>query len=78
MKPNGNKRNLLVTTEKSVSINIDGSNKTNKKEQKLLGIKFDSSLSFKGHITNFCKKTNHELHALARTANYMDFPERKV
>ena len=27
-------------------INIHGSNMTNKKEQKLLGIKFDSSLSF--------------------------------
>ena len=37
MKPNGDKCHL-VTTEKSVSINIDGSNVTNKKEQKLLGI----------------------------------------
>ena len=33
MKPNGDKCHLLVTTEKSVSINIDGSNLTNKKEQ---------------------------------------------
>ena len=56
MKPNGNKCNLLVTTEKSVSINIDGSNKTNKKEQKLLGIKFDLSLSFEGHIKISVKK----------------------
>ena len=54
MKPNGDKCHLLVTTEKSVSINIDGSNVTNKKEQKLLGIKFDSSLSFEGHITSPC------------------------
>ena len=38
MKPNGDKRHLLVTTEKSVSINIDGSNVTNKKEKKLLNI----------------------------------------
>ena len=56
MKPNGDKCHLLVTTEKSVSVNIDGSNVTNKKEQKLLGIKFDSSLSFECHITNLCKK----------------------
>ena len=47
IKPNGDKCHLLVTTEKSVSINIDGSNIENKKEQKLLGIKFDSSLSIK-------------------------------
>ena len=35
MKPNGGKCHLLATTEKSVSINIDGSNVTNKKEQKV-------------------------------------------
>ena len=56
MKPTGDKCHLFVTTEKSVSINIDGSNVENKKEQKLLSIKFDSSLSFKGHITSLCKK----------------------
>ena len=36
MKPNGDKCHLLVTTEKSVSVNIDRSSVTNKKEQKLL------------------------------------------
>ena len=56
MKPNGDMCHILVTTEKSVSISIDGSNVINKKEQKLLGIKFDSSLSFECHITNLCKK----------------------
>ena len=69
---------LLVTTEKSVSINIDGSNVTNKKEQKLIGIKFGSSGSFKGHVTNLCKKASQKLHALAKIANYMDLPKRKV
>ena len=48
MKVNGDKYHLLVTTEKSVSINTDGSNVANKKEQKLLGIKFDSFISTKG------------------------------
>ena len=55
MKPNGNKCHILVTSEKSVSINIDGSNVKNKKKRKLIGIKFDSSLSFKGHIISLCK-----------------------
>ena len=58
MKPNGDKFHFLVTTEKSVNINIDGSNVINKKEQKLLGIKFDSSLSFEGHIRSLCKKAS--------------------
>ena len=78
IKPNGDKFHLLVTTEKSVSINIDGGNVTNKKEQKLLGIKFDSSLSFEGHITSLCKKTCQKLHALAIIANCTDLPKRKV
>ena len=78
MKPNGDECHLLVTIEKSVSINIGGSNVRNKKEQKLLGIKFDSSLSLKGHITNLCKKASQKLHAPARIANYMDLPKRKV
>ena len=78
MKPNGDKCHLLVTTEKSVSINIDRSNVTNKKEQKLLRIKFDSSLSFEGHITNLCKKASQKLHTLARIVHYMDLPKRMV
>ena len=57
MKRNGDKCHLLVTTEKSVSTNIDGSNVTSKKEQKLLGIKLDSFLFFEDHITDICKNS---------------------
>ena len=78
IKPNGDKRHFLVTTEKSLSINTDRSNVTSKKGQKLLGIKFDYSLSFEGHITSLCKKASQKLHALARIVNYMDLPKRKV
>ena len=78
MKSNGDKCHLLVTTEESVSINIDGSNVKNKKKQKLLAIKFDSSLSFEGNITSLCKKASQKQHALARIVNYMDLPKRKV
>ena len=78
MKPNGDKCYLMVRTEKSVSINIDGSNVTNKKEQELLGKMFDSSLSFEGHIKNLRKKASQKLHALARIVNYIDLSKRKV
>ena len=54
MKPNGGKCHLLVTTEKSVNVE-------KKKEQKLLGIKFDSSLSFEGHIASLCIKFSQKL-----------------
>ena len=76
MKPNGDKCHFLVTTEKSVSINIDGSNVANRKEKKLLGIKFGSSLSFEGHIINLCKKDSQKLHALVRIVNYMNLPKK--
>ena len=76
MKPIDGKCHLLVITEKSVSINIDGNNVKNKEEQKLLGINFDSSLSFEGHITSLCKKPSQKLHAQARIVNYTDLPKR--
>ena len=78
MKPNVDKCHLLGTTEKSVSINIDGSSVTNEKEQKLLGIKFNSPLFFEGHITSVREKASQKLHALARIVNYIDLPKRKV
>ena len=78
MKPNVDKCHLLGTTEKSVSINIDGSSVTNEKEQKLLGIKFNSPLFFEGHITSVREKASQKLHALARIINYIDLPKRKV
>ena len=37
-KPNRYKCHVLVTTEKSISVYIDGNNVNNKKEQKLIGV----------------------------------------
>ena len=71
MKPNNDKCHPLVTTEKSFNINIKGSNVKIKNEQKLDGIKFDSSLPFGGHIKSLCKKASRKLHPLARIVNYM-------
>ena len=64
-------KNELVSTMKEAMLK-------NKKEQNLLGIKLDSSLSFEGLITSLCKKTSQKLHALGRIVNYMDPPKRKV
>ena len=61
MKPDGDRCHFLVTTEKSISINIDENKVKNKNEQKLIGIKFDSSLSFEGQITSLCKKASQKL-----------------
>ena len=42
------------------------------------GIKFDSSLSLGGHITNLSKKASQKLHAIAGIVNSMNLPKRKV
>ena len=58
MKPNVDKCPLLVTIEKSVSADIYRSNVKNKKEQMLLGLRFDSSLSFEDHITRITSQVS--------------------
>ena len=67
---------MSVTTEKSVSINIDRRNVKYEKEK--IGVKFNSFLAFEAHITSFCKKASQKLHALARTGNYKDLPKKTV
>ena len=56
MKANPDKCHFLVTTTALTSININGFQMTNSTEEKLLGIKFDSKLSFKNRISSLCKK----------------------
>ena len=43
----------------------------------LLGVKFDSNLSFENHVTSLCKKASQKLHALARISHYMDLNKRR-
>ena len=55
---------------------IPESNVKNKKEQKLLGIMFNWSLSFEDQVISLCKKDSQKLHA--KIVSYMDLPKRKV
>ena len=47
------------------------------KEQKILGMNIDDSLSFKGHFQSICKKASHKLHPLSQISNYMDYKHVK-
>ena len=78
MKPCPDKCHLLVTTNALTSVNINGVQITNSTEEKLLGIKFDSKLSFENHGSSLCKKASQILHALTRIANYMNLSKRKA
>ena len=50
MKANPDKCHRLVTTNSLTSVNINDFQITNSTEEKLLGIKFDSKLSFENHV----------------------------
>ena len=77
MKANADKCHLLVTTKSAVSANIGEFVINNSNEEKLLGIKIDTKLSFENHVSSLCKKASQKLHALARIVNYMDLSKRK-
>ena len=78
MKANPSKCHLLVTTNALTSVNINGFQITSSTEEKLLGIKFDSKLSFENHVSSLCKKASQKLHALTRIVNYMNLSKRKA
>ena len=46
--------------------------------QKLLGVKFDSKLSFDQHITDLCRRASRKIHALARVAPFMNLSRRRL
>ena len=76
MKANADKRHLLSSDE-SCTAKIENFSIKNSTEEKLLGVKFDSNLSFESHVTSLCKKASQKLHALARISHYMDLNKRR-
>ena len=77
MKTNADKCHLLVSSDESCTDKIEDFNIKSSTEEKLLGVKFDSNLSFESHITSLCKKASQKLHALARISHYMDLNKRR-
>ena len=77
MKANANKCHLLVTRDTDVTAKIGEFDVKNSREEKLLGVKIDSKLSFEHHVSSLCKKASQKLHALARVVNFMDLAKRK-
>ena len=77
MKANADKCHLLLTTNEEKTINLEGYDIQSSQEERLLGIKFDTKLSFENHVISLCKKATQKLHALARIVNYMEFDKRK-
>ena len=77
MKANADKCHLLVTRDTDVIAKIGEFDVKNSREEKLLGVKIDSKLSFENHVSSLCKKARQNLHALARVVHFMDLAKRK-
>ena len=77
MKASADKCHLLVSSDESCTAKIEDFRIKNSTEEKLLGVKFDSNLSFENHVSSLCKKASQKLHALARISHYMDLNERR-
>ena len=73
MKLNEDKCHLMIFGRKSdeASIKIGEARVKESNEEKLLGITFDQTLSFRQHVKTLCKKASQKLHALARISCYM-------
>ena len=77
MKANADKCHLLVSSNESCTAKIEDFSIKSSTEEKLLGVKFDSNLSFENHVTSLCKMASQKLHALARISHYMDLNKRR-
>ena len=71
-------KKTLVTTNALTSLNINGFQITNSTKENLLGLKFDSKLSFENHVSSLCNKASQKLHALTRIVNYINLCKRKA
>ena len=77
MKGNAEKCYLLATRDTDVTAKIGEFDVKNSREEKLLGVKIDSKLSFEIHVSSLSKKASQKLLALARVVNFMDLAKCK-
>ena len=78
MKANPDKCHLLLSSNDKFTATISQNLIHNTEQQKLLGIIFDSKLSFNEHVSHLCDTASKKLHALARVACFMNIDKRKM
>ena len=65
----------MLPVKPAVSAKIGKSVISSSNEEKLLGIKIDTKLSFGNNISSLCKKASQKLHTRARIVNYRGFTQ---
>ena len=76
MKANPDKCHFICSTDDKVNITVENQKICNSPCEKLLGVRFDSKLTFDAHINDICKKAGLKLNALAKITPYMDLNKR--
>ena len=77
MKANADKCHLLVSSDETCTAKIEDFSIKSSTEEKLLGVKFGSNLSFENHVTHLCKKAIQKLRSLARILHYIHLSKRR-
>ena len=77
MKANADKCHLLVTRDSDVTAKIGEFDVKNTREEKSLGVKIDTKLSFESHASSLSKKASQMLYAFARVVNCIDLAKSK-
>ena len=78
LKSNADKCYVLVSTNKSIGVNIGNYTIDNSECEKLVGVKIDVNLNFRDHISGLCKKASRKISALARVTPFMVLKKRKL
>ena len=76
MKDNPDKCHFICSSSVKTSIMLENKQISNNSCEKLLGVFFDSKLTFQSHIDNICKKATRKLNDMSRIAPYMDFHKK--
>ena len=63
---------LLVSFSENTSVRVYEYDVRKSECEKLLGVKFDTKLTFENHITDICSKASRKIYALAMVAPYLD------
>ena len=77
-KANPGKFHFLLSPFVDRLIKILGSTIQASKEEVLLGVRIDSDLISKEHVTSICFKANQKLHALTGVSKYMSLQKRRI
>ena len=77
MKGNTEKSHLIISTDQSANIKLDGSLIESDCE-KMLVVKIDYKLNFDKYVKTLCSKANNKLRALARATPYISVGKKKI